>query len=403
MRRIALLAAFAALFLIHPVVGALAVALYLARRHLHLYLMLWGRLLKCEKLTVLTALGAAAAASAYPHAGVDKFILLTLGAFSLYAAPISTRLSRFLSVVSMALALPPPLKPAILAPGLALAYLYGFRLSPCGYVCQKWNPLEVTEDAGFVPELGVVCFYQRGGGEFRKMLLRVGGMYAKCDLLLCRVVRKEDFAVGFAEYLPPATGEEFRGVVATKAPLDKLIQLLKKLYKTVVVTVEADGVYKTRLVSLLQADPGVVKTVFEELFRLDVEKSSIVERLLRRGSVEEIKTWSLRYPWLAPLAELVAHGEQPTGVLKSSAPGRLGVAESLIYAFIKKAPVVTDREDVALLASRLGLTVFMLNSHEGQNLLVIGPASLQTPFGEVAVEPGKYVVHIDGVWYGGEV
>ncbi|MEZ0319464.1 MAG: hypothetical protein ABWK05_05690 [Pyrobaculum sp.] len=402
MRRVALLAAFAALMLINPLVGALAAALYITRRHLHLYLLLWARLLKCEKLTVLTAIGAAAAASAYPHAGVDKFLLLTLGAFSLYAAPISTRFSRFLSVATVLLALPPPLKPALLAPGLALAYLYAFRLSTCGYVCQKWNPLEVAGDVGFVPDLGVVCFYEKGGGEFRKILLRVGGAYARCDLLLCRVLRKEDFAVGFAEYLPPATGEEFREVVATTASLDKLLQLLRKLYQTVVVTIDADGVYKTRLVSLLKADPGVVKTVFEELFKLDAEKSSIVEKLLRRGSIEEIKTWSLRHPWLAPLAELAADGESPAGVVKSSAPGKLGVAESVIYAFIKKAPVVTDSKDVALLASRLGLTVFMLNSPAGQSLLVIGPASLKTPYGEVVVGSGKYVAHIDGVWYGGE-
>jgi hypothetical protein len=102
------------------------------------------------------------------------------------------------------------------------------------------------------------------------------------------------------------------------------------------------------------------------------------------------------------MVELWEGGEEPVGIVKSVLPGDLGVADSLLYAYLMNAPILTDRGDVATIANNLGLTVFFISSTPRGNFIAAGPAQLETPEGKVEVGVGRFLAYLDGMYFSGD-
>jgi hypothetical protein len=401
MRRVLAAALLVAVFILNPPVGVVAAFLYLSRRHVAAYAALWRRLLNCEFTTPLITFGGFLAGMLSPYSGVAKALLISIGAVSLYLAPVAPRTSRAASLALIGLAVEAPLKPLVVAAASAAA-VAAYRSSACGYICQKASALPFGELA-YIPAVGVFCVFEKGGRDLWSVVLQIGRRYVKCVYGICRSVDKEDFqkAVGTVDgYLPEPSAEDFRGVIHMAAPPQAAVKILGKYFDAVVVVGDVEAP-QSRLMSVTMARPEVAAQVFGAVFRLSSEQAALLRDLLARGSREEVLAWALRYPWLRPVAELWEDGGEPMGVVKSALPGSLGVVESLLYAHVKSAPVLTDRGDVAALAESLGLTAFLLSGTPRGNFVAVGPARLETPEGVVEVGPGRFLAHLGGMYFAG--
>jgi len=402
--RIAAAAALLLLLLVNPALGLAVLFVWLARRHLAVYVALWRRLLGCEVYTpAISALGLAAAVAS-PYTGAAKAVLLALGGLALYAAPLTPRLARFVAVLTAGLSAEVPLKPLLIVAATAAAY-YAHRAEACGYICVK-AAAAPTGDLAYSPRLGAVCGYARGGSDLADVWLRIGGRYARCLYLACFAVAESAFRSGVGPvdtYLPDPSREDFKNVVHVAAPLDAVLKIAARYFEAVVVLAEGVQARRTRLISVSIVDPEVAAELYCSVFRLGGEERELLKELLRRGSRDEVVMWSQRYPWLKPLAELWDGGEEPSGVVKSSLDGRAGVFESLLYAYVKKVPVLTDSEEVARLAEGLGVVTLLTSSRPVNRFLVAGPASVKLPEGEVEVGAGRFILYVEGRLYGGEI
>ena len=401
MRHVLTAALLAATFILSPPVGMAAAFLYLSRRHLAAYAALWRRLFNCEFVTPLIALGGFLAGLLSPYSGTAKVILISIGAISLYLAPVAPRTSRVASLILTGLAVEAPLKPLVVAAAGAAAVV-AYRSSACGYICQKASALPFGELA-YIPTAGVFCVFEKGGQDLWSVVLQIGRRYVKCVYGICRSVDKEGFqkAVGTVDgYLPEPSAEDFRGVIHMDAPPQAAVKIVSKYFNTVVVVGDIEAA-QSRLMSVTKARPEVTAHVFGAVFRLSTEQMALLRDLLARGSREEVLAWALKYPWLRPVVELWEDGSEPTGVVKSVLPGNLGVVESLLYAHVKGAPILTNKGDVATLAESLGLAVFLLSGTPRGNFVMVGPARLETPEGVVEVGPGRFLAYLGGMYFSG--
>jgi hypothetical protein len=181
MRRVLVAALFAVVFAINPALGLITAALYLARRHVAAYLALWRRLLSCEPYTPLVAWSGVMVSLLSPYAGAAKAMLVAISAIALYLAPAAPRASRAVSLFSMGLSLDVPLKPFVLAAVAAAAFV-AYKAPACGYICQRASALPEGEDLAFIPALGVVCAFGKGGVDLSRAWLKLGGRYVKMRL-----------------------------------------------------------------------------------------------------------------------------------------------------------------------------------------------------------------------------
>jgi len=402
MRRVLVAVLLAAAFVINPALGVVTAALYLARRHVAAYLALWRRLLGCELYTPLAALTGVVTSLLSPYAGVAKATLMAMSAAALYLAPAAPRASRVVSLFSIGLSLDVPLKPLVLVATAAAAFV-AYKAPACGYICQRAGALPEGEDLAFIPALGVVCVFEKGGVDLSYAWLKLGGRYIKCVFGVCLAVGEEDFrrAVGTVDrYLPEPSAEDFKGLIHVAAPPQVAAKIVAKYFNTVVVVGGAEAT-RARLTSIIKAGPDVAASVLASVFKLTGEQAAFLKDLLTRGSKEETLSWALRYPWLRPVVELWEDGEEPTGLVKSALPGDLGVADSLLYAYLMNAPILTDRGDVATIANNLGLTVFFISSTPRGNFIAAGPAQLETPEGKVEVGVGRFLAYLDGMYLSG--
>jgi hypothetical protein len=400
MRRVLLAALFAVAFVINPALGLITAALYLARRHVAAYLALWRRLLSCEPYTPLVAWSGVMVSLLSPYAGAAKAMLVAISAIALYLAPAAPRASRAVSLFSIGLSLDVPLKPFVLAAVAAAAFV-AYKAPACGYICQRASALPEGEDLAFIPALGVVCVFEKGGADLSRAWLKLGGRYVKCVFAICWAVDEEDFrrAVGTVDrYLPEPSAEDFKGFIHVAAPPQVAAKIVAKYFNTVVVVGGVEAI-RARLTSIIKAGPDAAASVMASVFKLTGEQAAFLKDLLIRGSKEEALSWALRYPWLRPVVELWEGGEEPVGIVKSALPGDLGVADSLLYAYLKNAPILTDRNDVATAANNLGLTVFLISSTPRGNFIAVGPAQIETPEGKVEVGAGRYLAYLDGMYF----
>jgi hypothetical protein len=400
MRRVLVAVLLAAAFVINPALGVVTATLYLARRHVAAYLALWRRLLGCELYTPLVAWSGVMASLLSPYAGVAKAMLVTISAIALYLAPTAPRASRAVSLFSTGLSLDVPLKPFVLA-AVAAATFAAYKAPACGYICQRASALPEREDLAFVPALGVVCAFENGGADLSRAWLKLGGRYVKCVFGVCRAVGEEDFrrAVGTVDrYLPEPSAEDFKGLIHVVAPPQVAAKIVVKYFNTVVVVGGVEAT-RARLTSITKTGPDAAASVLASVFKLTGEQAAFLKDLLIRGSKEEALSWALRYPWLRPVVELWEGGEEPVGIVKSALPGDLGVADSLLYAYLKNAPILTDRNDVVAAANNLGLTVFLISSTPRGNFIVVGPAQIETPEGKVEVDAGRFLAYLHDMYF----
>jgi hypothetical protein len=335
-----------------------------------------------------------------PYAGAAKAMLVAISAIALYLAPAAPRASRAVSLFSIGLSLDVPLKPFVLAAAAAAAFA-AYKAPACGYICQRASALPEGEDLAFIPALGVVCAFEKGGVDLSSAWLKLGGRYVKCVFAICRAVDEEDFrrAVGTVDrYLPEPSAEDFKGLIHVVAPPQVAAKIVARYFNTVVVVGGVEAT-RARLTSITKAGPDVTASVLASVFKLTGEQAAFLRDLLIRGSKEEALSWALRYPWLRPVVELWEGGEEPVGIVKSVLPGDLGVADSLLYAYLKNAPILTDRNDVATAANNLGLTVFLISSTPRGNFIVVGPAQIETLEGKVEVGAGRFLAYLDDMYF----
>ncbi len=404
MRRVLVAALLAVVFAINPALGLITAALYLARRHAVAYLALWRRLLSCEPHTPLVVWSGVMASLLSPYAGAAKAMLVAISAIALYLAPAAPRASRAVSLFSIGLSLDVPLKPLVLVATAAAAFV-AYKAPACGYICQRASALPEGEDLAFIPALGVVCAFEKGGVDLFRAWLKLGGRYVKCVFAICRAVGEEDFrrAVGTADkYLPEPSAEDFKGLIHVAAPPQVAAKIVARYFNTVVVVGGVEAT-RARLTSVTKTRPDVAASVLASVFKLTGEQAAFLKDLLTRGSKEETLSWALRYPWLRPVVELWEGGEEPIGIVKSALPGDLGVADSLLYAYLKNAPILTDRNDVVAVANNLGLTVFLISSTPRDNFIAVGPAQIETPEGKVEVGASRFLAYLDGMYFSDNV
>jgi hypothetical protein len=399
MQSVAVAALLVIAFILNPAIGIAAAFLYLARRHVATYVALWRRLVQCEVATPLVAAMGFLSGLLSPYAGVAKIILVTMGLSSLYLAPVMPRISRVVSIVSTGLSIDAPLKPLILASAVAAAFV-AYKADACGYICQKTPVLPVGEFA-YVPSIGVVCIFEKGGWDLSSVVLQLNNRHIKCSYGICSAVDREVFLreVGTVDrYLPRPSPEDFKGVIHVVAPPHIATKIVGKYFDTVVAIGSLEA-RQVRLTAISKTRPDVVASVFGAVFKLSGDQMAFLKDLLTRGSKEEVLAWSLKYPWLRSVAELWEGGDEPSGIVKSVLTDSVGLVDSLLYAYTKAAPVLTDNEDVAAIARKLGLLVFFISSVARDNFIVVGPASLETPEGSVEVGPGRFIARLAGLYF----
>ncbi|WP_333639044.1 hypothetical protein [Pyrobaculum aerophilum] len=405
MRNIALAALIIALFVLSPAVGALAAFLLLARRHLAVYINLWTRLLKCDLYTpFITSLGFIITAAS-PYTGLSKTLLIALAFFSLYLTPLMPRAARAFSIITAGLSVAAPAKPLVVLGAVGLAY-FAYKASGCGYVCLKSSALPKGELA-YLPELGVTCAFIKGGVDVGRAWLVIGSKYARCIYALCYSVDAATFKRGIGDvtkYLPEPSAEDLRGPIYTVASLEEALKVVKKYFQTVVILSDEVIVARpARLISVAKVKPDIAAEVFAKIYGLTAEQRALAEELLRRRSREELIMWSQRYPWLKPLLELWEGGEEPVGVVKSSAPGKAAVVDSLLYAYTVGAPLLTNNENAFRLAAELGVTALLITNKARGNFIAIGPAAVTLQEGAIEVGAGRFIFYKGGALFGGEI
>lgn len=399
MRNIAIALVVLALLVLSPPLGLLALVVVLARRFLMLYARLWLRLARCELLTPAIAAAGVSATAASPYVGAAKLVLLVLGLSALYLAPIAPRASRLVATLAAGLAVEAPFKPAVVLAALFLGY-YLYKYEACGYICVK-APTMPQGDLAFSPKLGVVCAFEKGGVDMAQLWLRLGDSYAICSYAACLPVSEETFKRGVStveNYVPEPEPPVFKGVINVVATPDTALRLLSRHFPVLVVIAEGVEARSARLVSASKIEPVALAEIYGAVYGLSPEQKIQLRDLLEKG---EAMRWSTRHAWLRPLVEVWEGGEEPTGAVKSRAAGKAGVLDSLLYAYLAKAPVLTDRKDVAKLAGEKGFTVFLLSGEATGNFLITGPAVVKLPEGSLEVGPGGYLLHVGGLIYGG--
>jgi len=400
-RRLVALLLIASIFVASPPLGVVAALLYLVRRHMAVYASLWIRYAKCDVLTASASL--LALALSLTAAGSAKIPLAALSLVSAYLTPLKPGISRLLSTAALALSL---IRPGLLAlaVGMPAAVYFAYRVEACGYMCQKADVRELDE-VGFMPSLGVACFFMKGGRGVGNTYIRMGDRYAHCWHVFCTALNREEFnrRVGpFYRYLPPPPREAFSGVIRASASPRTLVNALRRYFSDIVVVMESDDVPKARLISLSRVDPAAAAAVLETVFELDAGDAALLKELLTRGR-DEVASWTLRHPRLLAVLELWEGGEEPKGAVASSLRGRVGVADSLVYAYVRKIPIVTDREEVAAYAKRLGITTFLITDKLYGDFLVVGPRAVETSLGTFNVEYGILLAHLGGEFYAVEI
>ncbi|ACB40540.1 hypothetical protein [Pyrobaculum neutrophilum] len=399
MRRAALFVALAALLLISPPLAVLAAVLYAARYYIYAYSALWRQLVKCELYTpALSALGAAGALLS-PYSGAAKALLLAMGAVAVYLAPTMPRLSRAVSVLTLGMAVETPAKPLVLVLAVAVAYL-AYRRSACGFICQR-TAAAPDGDVYYDARLGLVCLFAKGGRDLHSFFVKLGGSYIRCFYSICRKVNEEAFRRGVGtldRYLPEPAAADFKGLIHFVGPPEVALKLVERYFGAGVAYGAVDAP-PARLASLSSASPEVAVAVLETALGLTPEQTALVKDLLSRRSREEAAAWSLRYPWLRPILELWNGGAEPRGVAKSALPGRLGLADALLYAKAKNVPLVTDSGEAAQMAAGLGITVFLIADRPRGNFVVVGPTSLEVGGRRAEVAAGRFLAQLGGELY----
>lgn len=403
MRRAIVILITMALLLVNPVLGITTAFFYITRRYIIAYAVLWRRLLKCEIFTPLITSASLIASLLSPHTGIAKAIVISLGGIALYLAPTMPRLSRVISLFTLGLSIETPFKLFTLLLFIPIAFLV-YKATSCGYICQKVATAP-EGDLGYIPQLGLVCVFEKDGNDMHTPLFRYNNWHVKCTYAICRAVDKESFysEVGTLDrYLPEPVAEDFKGLIHIVAPSQTALRIVGKYFKTAVVIGNIE-VSQRRLVSISKLKPDVVATVFRTVMGLSVEQSVLVRELLSRGSREELLTWSLRYPWLRPLYDLWDGGEEPIGIVKSIFPDQIGTFESLLYAYTKRIPVLTDRADIANIAAELGILTFFITDSPRDNFIILGPVVVKRADRELKIEGGRYIVHLNGALYADEL
>lgn len=400
MSRILAVLALIALFFLHPLFAIVAFIIYAARRHVSVYISLWLRLVRCDKTAPLASTAGLAAALITPYGEVAKLILISLGAFATYIAPIAPRMSRAMSIFTVGLAAPVDPKILVVAAAVAAAFST-YRLRTCGYICQKSTALP-TGDLALLPDLGVACVFTSGGRDLANVYLRLGERYVKCRFFMCREVGREEFskAVGTIErYLVEPSREVFRGLMRVVSTPEAALRVLTDIFDVVVVVSDKIDAVKAKLSSARGAPPEAVSCIAGGIYRLSQEEKTLLEELLLRGTVDEVAAWAVRLRWLEFLLKLQDGAGGIKGVVKSVFDGELGLIDSLIFAVANRAPLLTDSDFVASVASRCGALVFQISDRAQGDFVVVGPAAL----GDLEVGAGGYVVHVGGEYYGGRV
>lgn len=396
MRRLTLIA-LAVLAVFQPLLGLPLLLLYLARSYVFAHLILLKDL-KCDLLTA-AAMAASFLVAAFLSHGLVKAVALALWLIALTLAPTAPRAARFMSIVIIPLPLNLPLKPLFIALFLAIAYL-STRREACGYICQKGVPH--LDNVGFIPDLGVYCVFGKGGASAGTLALKRGNRYFYCRRHICRVITRDDFErkVGALHlYAPPPSCEDFRGLIYVHAPPGLVLRCISRCFNDGVIALSNIDAMTAPLASISKIDPELVSRIFQEYFKLDLAQWRLLRGALSTRSIEELTRWSSQYEWLGIVTELWSGGEEPSGWVKSSRPGVMGILDSLLYAAYRGIPILTESRELAHIAARLGLTVFLLSDIRTGNFIAIGPMSVESPLGEITVEYGQMIAYLNGEIY----